>query len=95
MTTFIVDEQTSLTPIGEFFQSATDGIIEVRDEAGKLLATVIVPAGTDEEDRLYEELQQLCEQEADLLRERMSRSPTEGLTTAELIARLQQLSGDE
>ena len=47
MTTLVLDARTEQTPVGTVIHSATDSVVEVRDEHGRLLATVFLADDDD------------------------------------------------
>jgi hypothetical protein len=95
MKTFVVDDVSAQTPIGEFLQSVENGGIEIRKPSGALIATVIVPSAESDEDALYDEIFRVVEQDRELI-ERRSKTPlSQCLTTAEVFERLQHLDAPE
>jgi hypothetical protein len=50
MTTLVLDEKTEQTPIGSVIRSATDSVVEIRDEDGSLVATLMFPDEVDDFD---------------------------------------------
>lgn len=50
MTTLVLDETTEQTPIGVVIRSATDSVVEIRDEHGSLVATLTFPVDDDDFD---------------------------------------------
>jgi hypothetical protein len=92
MTTLVLDEKTEQTPIGTVIRSATDSVVEVRDEHGKLMATVLL---ADDEDGFdyAPYLAEVTRRSAEL--DRRARHPGPWLTTKQLLEGIQALERDE
>ena len=79
----ILNEATAKIPIGEMISSATEPIIEIRDEAGTLVAKLAVEQNDDELERQFVEL---IENDIEDIRRRARRDPAEDVTTDQLLA---------
>jgi hypothetical protein len=82
MTTLVLDKKTERTTIGEVLNSATEAVLEIRDESGRLLATVLF----SEDDDGFDYAPYLAEVErnmADL--DRRARHPGPWLTTEQFL----------
>jgi hypothetical protein len=91
MPTLVLDETTEQTTIREVLTSATDRIVEIRDESGHLVATLTFP--TDEDDFDYEPFLAMAEREIDELKRRAS-DPRPGLTTREFFDSLRRVESN-
>ncbi len=89
MSQLIIDEQSSQTPIGDLLQRGDGNVIEMRSVSGELLGTLFLSDSIDGEVPPHA-LKEL-EADAELIRERMTRPISEGLTKDEFFDRLQQL----
>ena len=92
MTTLVLDEKTEQTPIGAVIRSATDSVVEVRDQHGKLMATVLL--GDDEDDFDYAPyLAEVERKSAEL--DRRARHPGPWLTTKQFLEGIQAAEPDK
>ena len=89
MSTFILTEESAETPIGQLLHSATDPVIEIRDEAGTLLAEIFLrPLQLPE---VCPEHLAMATAEIDELRRRRLSDRSNDLTTDQLLAKLRSL----
>jgi len=86
MTRLIIDESTSRTPIGELLQGGSDDVIELRSRSGELLGTLLIADRRSAP--CADELEQQLKRHRDVIQDRMSRPPAQGLTTPEFLGRL-------
>jgi hypothetical protein len=87
MTTFILDDESEQTTLGEFLESAGDRVIELRLEDGTLVATIVLSRddlGVD-----YEALVAEAERNIDEIRRRMQEPLSKAITTDQLLQRLE------
>lgn len=92
MTQLIIDESTCRTPIGELLSGKAADVIELRTQTGELLGTLLLPDRSNEE--RYQEIEQQLAAESDVIQERLSRPPSQGLTTPEFLEKLQKLCSE-
>ena len=85
MTTIIIDQAGSM-PVGEVLRQAIDGLVELRNASGQLVATVTLPSYPTDDDYAAA----ITRVEADLgeIRRRRARPTEESLTLKELMAGL-------
>ena len=83
MTTIVIDEEGSM-PVGEVLRQATDKVIELRNESGALVATVLLPSYPTEEDYAAA----IARADIGEIRRRRARRADECLTLEQLMARL-------
>ena len=84
MSILILDEQTRRTPIGQKIDSATEPVIEIQDDTGRMVARIELAAQADP--AIEAAVLEIVEREQDELRRRMHSDPAFDITTAELLA---------
>jgi hypothetical protein len=91
MTTIIIDE-AGLMPVAELLRQATDDVVELRQASGTLVGTLMLHRPPSRQE--YAKFLAAAEAEIDELRRRAYR-PEPGITTAELLSKLLQLTLNE
>lgn len=92
MTTLVLDEKSEQTPIGSVIRSATDSVVEIRDENGSLVATLMFPDEDDDFD--YEPFMAEAQRIVDEYKNRPP-DPRPALTTQEFLDSLRRLEPPE
>ena len=87
MSDFVLTEESAKTPIGDLLRDA-DEAFEVVDERGGLVARIL-PAAREPQGTF-----EMTDEERAELRRRLDSDPKNGITTAELLARLWTLTAD-
>lgn len=90
METVLLTAETSQMPLGLVLQRAATGGLEIRDDAGNVVALVLSPKDRDE--RLYAEAFADLEGHREEIRRAASRR--DGVTTAELLRRAESAAGE-
>jgi hypothetical protein len=93
MTTLVLDEKFERTAIGDVLSSVTDSVVEIRDEAGRLVAVLTFPAADDEGVDYAPHVAWAEQNVAEL--DRRARDPRPGLTTKKLLEGLRQRGSPE
>ena len=88
MSTLILNDETAHMPLGQLLHSTNDSNIEIRDEAGGVVAQIFLH--TLKKSEVCQEHSKLAEAEIDELRRRANDRRGD-VTTAELLARLKSL----
>lgn len=92
MTVLVLDAATSQTSIGDLLARCNDSEIQIQDESGRVLATLILT------DREFEEGRQVYEsltpEDLKIVRERARTDNAENVGTSELLARLNALKSE-
>lgn len=91
MTELILNEMTAKTPIGELLNAA-DGAIQIRDESGRVLATLVPAEEDDPASRAA--AQALTAQDLEEIRRRRNSDRSGDLTTAEFLSHLHALDAE-
>ncbi len=81
MNDFVLTDETAKTPIGDLLRDA-DKSFEILDERGGLVARIL-PAVREPQEAFV-----MTDDERTELRRRLESDPKDGITTAELLARL-------
>ncbi len=82
MTTLVLDKKTEQTSIGEMLNLATESVLEIRDETGKLVATVLF----SEDEKGFDYTPYLAEVERSMAElDRRARHPGPWLTTEQFL----------
>ena len=92
MTTFVLDDQSETTTLAEVLRTATDRVIEIRRQDGRLVATLQL-AGDDEKFDYAPHMPEAKAAVERYLRRGADQKP--GLTTKEFLDALGQVDADE
>lgn len=90
MVTFVLNDETAKTPIGEVLSCATDPLIEITDETGNVIGRIMLE--TDPDDAVYRALIEAAEADIEELRRRSRSSRENDVTTQQLLKRLSELT---
>jgi hypothetical protein len=82
MTSIVLNDESSRTPIGELLASASDAVIEIKNEQGAVVAEIILHHGPD---NISAAAMAWAESEVDELRRRQRADRSKDVTTAELL----------
>ena len=82
MTSIVLNEESSRTPIGDLLAAASGPVIEIKNEQGGVLAEIILHPGPD---NVSAAAIAWAESEVDELRRRQRADRSKDLTTAELL----------
>ena len=91
MTTFVLNEGNRQTPFDQVLQSASGGMMEVVDEDGKLVATLVLARDEASAARAAS----LTDEELAELRRRRALPRDKDVTTAQLLDQLRRLEEAE
>jgi hypothetical protein len=89
MTTIVLDDKSGATPIRDIVEQAKDGVIELRQPNGELVATLTLNRPPSPEE--YAPFMAAAEENIEVLRQR-AHSSLPGISTAELLSRLLTLT---
>jgi hypothetical protein len=85
MTSLVLNDETAKTTIGDVLASATDPVIDIKNESGELVARIVV--NTEAQVSAPGALVEQAEAEVDELRRRRSADRSADVTTQQLLAR--------
>jgi hypothetical protein len=88
MTTLVLDKKTERTAFGDVLNSITDSVVEIRNEQGSLVALLTLP-GAEQDDVDYAPHLAWAEEHVAEL-DRRARDKRPGVTTEQLLQKLQQ-----